>query len=511
MLVRGKKVILREAGKILVKEQYGVWVKDDKIEEIGPYKELQKRHPEDETVGDGRQLLMSGFIDSHTHGSGLSFIQRGETFDILEKVLLNCEGAVALAPETDSALNAVRHIKNGCTTLHHNDWVLPLQKGELENSVKKIKAYEETGIRLAFSCGTRNENILAYGEEEFLDMLPEEVRRKAVSLTSYDKEAAADQFFAVFEALYETFTSERTKILLGPNWVQGSTDNFLQRVKERADQLGKLPIHIHTLQTPVQKAYGLQKYGKSLVGHLEDLGLVEENLVLGHAVFLNEQDMELLGRKKASVTHHPSCNLAMRNGIAPVMEMIKHGIHVAMGIDEKGINDDEDPIMEMRLMYYLQRINKMELLDNPPMTPQKALEICTENGSKVCGFHDHLGILETGKKADMILINLKEIEEFPWSDPETSFLHLLIHRALGRMVDTVIVGGKIIMKDRRMLTIDEDELYRQVCQEAQMGKKETSSYYRELTEAIRPLYEKRYQKWIQEVVWEPYYIVNSRI
>ena len=83
-----------------------------------------------------------------------------------------------------------------------------------------------------------------------------------------------------------------------PKWVQGSTDDFLVRVKSRADELGKLPIHIHTLQSPYQKAYGIRKYGKSLLGHLDDLGLVDDNLVLGHAVYVNESDIQLLATKK---------------------------------------------------------------------------------------------------------------------------------------------------------------------------------------------------------------------
>lgn len=511
MLVRGKRAFIQEKGSLTVKGSYGVYVEGSWIKDMGPYEEMRQKYPNEEVLGNGKQLLMPGFIDSHTHGSGLSFIQRGESFDILEKVLLNCEGAIAISPETNSALNAVHHLKNGCTTLHHNDWVMPLQKGELQASCKKIKAYKETGIRLAFSCGTRNKNILAYGEEELLSDLPKHIADQVKELTDYDKAAATEQFFSVFDQLYETYNSDHTKILLGPNWVQGSTDDFLIRVKERADMLGKLPIHIHTLQTPIQKAYGIRTYGKSLVGHLDDLGLVDENLVLGHAVFLNEEDMRLLGEKGACVTHHPSCNLAMRNGIAPVMEMQKHHIHVAMGIDEKGINDDEDPIMEMRMMYYLQRINRMELSQNPFMKPETAIEICTKNGSRVCGFGEETGVLEPGKRADLILVDLENIEEAPWVSPDASFLALFVHRALGRFVNTVMIDGEVVMKERKLLTIDEEALYEQAREEAEAGRTQISSKYCEMMESIRPYYERRYDSWIRELALEPYYIVNSKI
>lgn len=511
MIIKSKKTLLKEKGEYVVKEQQAVVVQGNQIIDIGETEAILERYHGHEIIGNGRQFLMPGFIDAHTHGAGLSFTQRGEKYDILENALLNCECALDISPESNSALNALRHIQNGCTTIHHNNWVPPLCEQELEESEKKILTYQHAGIRLAFSCGTRNTNILAYDEEEFLASLPRSIREKASYLVEYDKDAAITQFFEVFDTLYRKYNGSSTRILLGPNWVQGSTDHFLEKLKQKSEEFDAIPIHFHAMQTPVQKAYGLRKYGKSLIGHLDDFGLVNSNLVLGHAVFLNDADMELLGEFHASVTHHPSCNLAMRNGIAPIKEMMSHGINVALGIDEKGINDDEDPIMEMKMMYYLHRANQVCLTANPALTPQEVMKVSIENGARCCGFDQEIGSVEIGKKADLILVDMEEILDNPWASQELDFLYHFIHRAMGRMVNTVVIDGNVVMKNRKVLTIDKEALFKQVVEEASHGKGETQRRYEEVMNLIKPYYQKRYDEWLKLVEWKPYYIVNSSI
>ena len=293
--------------------------------------------------------------------------------------------------------------------------------------------------------------------------------------------------------------------------MQGSTDSFLRKVKVRADGLGKLPVHIHCLQTPVQKAFGIRTYGKSLVAHLDDLGLVDNNLVLGHAVYLNEADIELLAAKGATVTHHPSCNLATRNGIAPVYAMFKAGLNVALGIDEKGINDDEDPIMEMRMIYYLHRQSGIDLINCPALTPFDVLTIATHNGAKPTGYANEIGILEPGMQADVILIDMDEIMNEPWVSPDCSIANLLVHRGLGHHVNTAIIGGSLVMDQRKILTIDVDSLYEEVRRQANRGRTPDQVRYRELLYRIKPYYQNWYNAWLKDIELSPFYKMNSRI
>lgn len=511
MLVRGKYAILNPAlGEKGVKEDWAVCIEGDRIVETGAYKELKQKYNNHKVIGNGKQLMIPGFIDAHTHGAGLSFVQRGVGFDFLENALLDFDTALDLEPDVNSLLNAVRHINNGCTTIHHNNWSMPSNPNELDNCVKRIKAYESTGIRLAFSHGIRNKNILAYDDSNFVKSLPTKLQKEAEYLVNIDFEAAVSDYFDVFDNLYKNYNRKKTRIFLGPNWVQGSTDSFLQEVKERADELGKIPIHIHCLQTPIQKAFGLRTYNKSLVAHLNDLGLVDSNLVLGHAVYLNEDDIKLLASNNATVTHHPSCNLIMRDGIAPVYFMVKAGLNVALGIDEKGINDDEDPIMEMRMIYYLHRKAGSNLVINPALTSFDVLKIATQNGAKPTGFDDETGVLEPDKQADIVLVDMDEILCQPWSSPDSSVANLFVHRGLGRHVNTVIIGGSLVMDKRKILTVDTEALYREARKQAERGITQEQAKHRELLYQIKPYYQNWYNAWLENIELLPFYKMNSR-
>ena len=172
------------------------------------------------------------------------------------------------------------------------------------------------------------------GGEEFIETLPADLRVAAGPLVFFDKELLADSYFRLFDELHNTYNNDDTRILLAPCWAHGASEAFLRRVRAKADERGAM-IHMHLLQSPVHKAYGLRRHGKPTVFWLDDLGLVERNVVYGHAIHVTEAEIELMGRRKVSVTSHPSCDFHMRNGITPVMPLRDAGVNVAMGLDDK--------------------------------------------------------------------------------------------------------------------------------------------------------------------------------
>lgn len=511
MLLRGKYVLTEnEEGRMEFRDDFAVLTEGEVIKEVGPYNDLAVRYPQEEVLGNGRQLLMPGLIDSHTHGAGLSYVQRGVTLDYLENALLKFATAFQLKPETTAALNAVRHIRNGCTTLHHNESGAALDPNFEWTCGKKVVGYQSTGIRLAFSPGIRNMNTLAYDDRAFWETLPPDLKVEAAPRVFIDQERAVDEYMEAFENLYSRYNGDKTRIFFGPNWVQGSTDQFLLRVKERADQLGKLPIHLHCLQTPVQKAFGLRTYGKSLVRHLDDLGLVDSNLVLGHAVYLNEDDIALMAEKDAYITHHASCNLIMRDGIAPVYNMLKAGMNVALGIDEKGINDDEDPFMEMRMIYFLHRHADISLTACPALSPYDVLKLATRNGARPTGYAGEIGALLPGMKADMILVDLEAMLEDPCMLPGFDMGEVLIRRGFGRYTDTVVVNGEKIMEHRKLLKIDVDALFEEVREQTGHGRTQVQLDNEAFLNRIKPYYQAWYNSWLEEIELKPFYQFNSR-
>ena len=284
MLIKGKYIITSaNDGPDNILEDAAVYVSGDKVVRVDDFRKLKAAYPEAKFVGNGRQLAMPGLVDGHSHGWGLSAIQRGVPNDFLENALIDWAFMLNLDPELNSLMSAIRHLRGGCTTLHHNNW--GEEPNLLENAEAAIEAYRKVGIRLAYSPGGRNKNRLALDEDDFIRTLPPDLQEFVRPSLEYDKEEFVDSYLALFDELHKRYNDGKTRIILGPSWAQGSTESFLRRVKARADALGKVPIHIHTLQTPIQKAYGLRKYGKSLAAYLDDLGLVDENLGLGPRCF----------------------------------------------------------------------------------------------------------------------------------------------------------------------------------------------------------------------------------
>jgi 5-methylthioadenosine/S-adenosylhomocysteine deaminase len=509
ILARGKYVITNaNAGEKGIISDGAAYFSGGKVVETGRYADLVQKYPDATVKGNGKQLLMPGLIDGHSHGWGLSCVQRGVTYDYLENALIDWASLLDIDPELNAQLCAVRHLRGGCTTIHHNNFGEAPNMGQ--RAEQSIKGYQAVGIRFAYSPGVRNENTLALDDKDFLETLPADLKEFCHPMVYNDKEAVVEEFFDIFENLYRRHHGEESRIIFGPSWVQGSTDDFLLRVKARADELGKLPIHIHTLQTPYQKAYGIKKYGKSLLGHLDDLGLVDENLVLGHAVFVNQSDIELLAAKKASVTNHPSCNLAVRNGISPVYYLYKAGVNVGLGIDDKGINDDDDAIMELRMIYFLHRVSGFDLANTPPLNAFDILKVGTTNAARVAGFDGEIGALEPGMKADAILVDLEQIMENPCISDDLNIAEIFIHRARGTDVNTAIVGGNLVMEDRRFLNIDVEQLYTEVRQAAAKGISEEQKQFAAKLQRVKPYYHQWYANWeLPELT--PFYNMNSRI
>ncbi len=483
-----------------------LYVSDDIIKDIGNYHVLKEKYPEAIVKGNDKQLVMPGLINAHSHGAGLSPFQQGVPYDYLENFLIDKPKGTMLDYELNAILCAIRHLRNGCTTLHHN------QSGnEMDtNNVRKIlNGYEKVGIRVAYSSGVRDLNMLTYDDEELYRSLPPNQKKYFKPFIFKNKELIHKQYFEHFHELFNLFNNENRKIIFGPLWVQGCTEKFLIKIKEESTKMGRIPIHIHTLQTLIQKNHGETKYGKSLLFHLKDLGLVDDLLVLGHAVFINAEDIELLADKNSSITHHASCNLAVRNGIAPVYFLQKAGVNVALGIDDKGINDDEDPFMEMRMIYYLHRVVGSDLTSSEPLSSYDVFKMATLNAARVCNFNGLIGSLKIGMKADILLLDLNRILEDPWVNPCWNIMDTIIHRAKGSDVHSVMVNGKFVVEDRKFCNIDIDSIYEEVKTQVKKGNSLNQIEYAEHLQQIKSYCQNLHNKYFTGDLI-PFYKMNSK-
>jgi len=198
----------------------------------------------------------------------------------------------------------------------------------------------------------------------------------------------------------------------------------------------------------------------------------------------------------------------MRNGLAPVYEMARRGVNVAMGLDDKTINDDEDAVMELRMLHKLHRVPSYDLTTRP-LDAREVLAMGTLNGARALGFAGRLGALAPGMKADAILVDLDRVLDDPWLTGELDIVEAFLHRAMGADVATAVIGGRVVMEDRTFLTVDVPALY----QEIRAAAKSIGDEQRrraEMLQRLKPYYQRWYADWLGGET-RPFYVLNSRV
>ena len=460
LILRGGWVLADPArGEVL--RDGAVRIAEGRVAEVGDAAAMILHYPGAEVIGGPDDIVMPGLIDAHSHGRGLSPIQKGVLYDYLENAFLDWSTMAYLPNELCAALSAVRHLRYGCTTIHHTGWN-DEGPGATAEARKAILAYRHSGIRLAYSPAVRNRNKFCVDEHAFAATLPPDLAEFVRPLISYDADAIEQGYMDQFEALHAEFDGPMSRVFHGPSWAHGTTERFFARIRDSAAAKGGIPIHIHTLQTPHQRAYGLKAFGRSLVAYLDGLGLVAPNVTLGHAVWLSEADIAILAARGASTTHHASCNLHVRNGISPVFSMLRAGVNVAMGIDDKSINDDDDPFMELRLISMLARVPGFELGEETRIPATAVLAMGTVNAARTIGFGGQLGTLAPGMLADAVVLGTAEMLRDPWTSDRLSIPDLVLLRAKGAHTRHVVVDGKVVVRDGRVTTLDVAALHAEI-------------------------------------------------
>ena len=340
----------------------------------------------------------------------------------------------------------------------------------------------------------------------FYNPLSEDSRRILTALPPPGSLKAKDFVKAVSD-LHNQHNSSMCRVGFGPMSPQWCTKDLLLEIKRTAQYLG-CPIHTHALQSIFQKIYGLEFFGKTLIAYLDDIGFLGEEVVIGHCVWPTEKDIEVLSRTKTGVTHHPSCNLRVRNGIAPVFHMLQAGVRVGLGIDSKTINDDEDFIQEMKVCFLLHRLPSLEL-DSPHLTARQVFQMGTETNAGLLGYGCELGRLEPGRFADLVLLDYEKMC-FPFADPSHDPIEVLLYRGKGSDVHTVMVNGRVVVENGQLLTIDEDATGKRVAEAASRPRTAAENDLSRAIDELRREVVQYYKNWPQKIGLQPFFPVNSR-
>ena len=252
--------------------------------------------------------------------------------------------------------------------------------------------------------------------------------------------------------LYKNFhgaADGRVTIMFGPHAIYTCPPDFLRKVANEAGKLGA-EIHMHMNETQTEINDCLKNYGKRPFEVVEETGLFDNGTLAAHCVWLSDEEIEIIQRKKIRVAHNPGSNMKLASGVCPVPKLLDKKITVALGTDGAASNNNLDMLEEIRLAALLAKVDTLDPLAVPAT---QAIQMATEFGAQALGLQN-VGRLEEGCKADIVLWNMRGVDWQPNYNPAS----LLAYSANSSAADTVIVDGKILMQGRQLKTLDEEQI-----------------------------------------------------
>lgn len=246
----------------------------------------------------------------------------------------------------------------------------------------------------------------------------------------------------------------RVTTMMSPHSPYTCEPDYIKEITQAAEELN-LPIQIHLSETLSEVELSINKFGQRPVELLADIGLFDRPTLVAHGVHLLQNEIKILADKNVMVSHNPGSNLKLGSGIAPISELIKQNINVSLGTDGAASNNNLDLFEELRLAAL---IHKGANRDSTLIDALTATKMATINGAKSLFIDQYTGSLEVGKKADLIMLDMDHPHFHPLYDP----ISHLVYTASGADVTDTFVDGKQLMKDRKLLYIDEERIYYEV-------------------------------------------------
>ena len=482
-------------------------VEADRIVEVGKWTALRARHPEAEIFGSERHLVLPGFINAHHHGRGISGVALGIPDDFLEHWLLDYWRIPPLDVYLDTLYSNLRMIRSGVTTVLHSSYAREWGRIEAE-TCDALRAHADAGLRVAYAVGFEDRVRLVFGDQAgFLASLPDDLARRTRTLMQPASEAETERYFEFVSELREQSAGNPAlRVLHGPSWHVWCSRRLLERIAEDAHEKG-LGIHLHVLESPLERDHARQHYGTDCVSYLNALGVRGGMVSFAHGTWLSESEIERCAASGVSVCHNPSSNLRLRNGIAPVAHMIERGVNVALGMDSWGVNSDDDILSEMRLAAMLHRLPSRRRFGACP-DAFDLLRMLTVSGARAATFDD-LGRLCPGSPADAVLLDFERMAE-PWLDDTVHPVEAFVHLARSRHVDTVIAAGEPLYHEGRFPSVDEEAIARELAAVAAAPvSSEFRSFSRTLSE-LRPHVVRHYEDWPTGEGAGPFHVTSGR-
>lgn len=423
------KSILIKAGTLLTMDRQNSIIRGDLLIRDGRIGSIGESGQAADIVIDAADCaVLPGFVQTHIHLCQTLF--RGAADDLplldwLKKRVWPMEAAHNAASIIASARLGVAELIKGGTTC-------ALTMETVNHTEEVFRVVEETGFRaIVGKC------MMDKGDD-----VPAALHEKT--------DASIAESLALLTAWHGK-ADGRIRYCFAPRFALSCSSDLLSRVGELARE-HEVIIHTHASENKNECALVQSQTGLGNVAYLDSLGLSGSHVVLAHCVHLDAEEFQILANTQTNVAHCPSSNLKLGSGIAEITRMLDQGISVSLGADGAACNNRLDMFTEMRTMALLQKA-----LHGPNAVPaSQALRIATIEGAKALGLEDEIGTIELGKRADVIVVNLEALHFTPGP---SDLVSSLVYSAQTSDVESVIIDGELVMRDRELLTMDEPTLH----------------------------------------------------
>jgi 5-methylthioadenosine/S-adenosylhomocysteine deaminase len=471
-IVRGGRVLDIRAHRA---DPADLLITGDTITEVGP---PGLAAPAGATVVDAAgTLLHPGLVNAHTHAHGNLAKGMGDLWTL---ELLLTAGPWISGNRTheerylSAKLGAVEMVLKGCTAAYDLplEWPAPTLAG-----LEAVgRGYAEVGLRAVVAPMVADRSFFE-AIPGLLDVLPAELQKSVEAL----RLAPWETSIANMQAALKGWTLDREQVRLGiaPTIPHHCSDAFIRACADLAKAHG-VGLHSHVAESKVQAIVGLQRYGKTLTAHLDDLGALGPHFTVAHGVWLDDDDMRRLGDHGASVAHNPGSNMRLGNGFADMHTMLARRVNVGLGTDGANCSDNQNVYEALRLASLVSK-GRTPDVERWVTTEQAALAV-TEGGARALGLEGRVGRLAPGYKADIVFLDLGHPNWIPLNDPTNQ----LVHTEDGSAVRDVMIGGRLVVKDRRVTTVDLAALRRDA-EAARRRLAEVQAPARALYERLAPI------------------------
>lgn len=440
-------MLVLHGGRVLRPDTYAVEPLDividgDTIADLVPSGSADSAAAERVSAAD--RLVIPGLVNGHNHAQ--TNLAKG-LFDrsTLELYLVHVPWATGRRTLEDKYLSALigaaEQVRKGCTAAFDMFAEFPLPTPEGAGAV--AQAYRDVGMRASIAMMAADRSFYE-AIPGLLDFLPPQLREIALHVKHAPHEVIVEACRAVLAGW--PFDRSQVQPALGPTIPHHCSDAFLAGCRDLAAEFGTV-MQMHVGESKPQAVVAQRLYGKSLVAHLDDVGMLGPHFCVAHGVWLDDDDRARLADRGASISHNPGSNMKLGSGVADMRAMLSAKVNVAVGTDGAACSDNLNVFEAMRMASYLSRVQGRGV--EHWVSAREAFHAATEGGAKALGF-DRIGRIEKGYKADLVLIDLAALHYVPLND----VLQQLVFAEDGTGVDSVMVGGKLVLDRGRLVSID---------------------------------------------------------